>query len=133
MKQSFNKMDLGRMAGLVIFVLLFGLASHSLTNSAFADVNTSHEKRNVAPEQDHYKTNLKVSKDKSLETKVKEAKKKLEAAINQLKEKANSKHKGYSEKNIDVANTAKTKVDIKAAEDTHKTNVKISIDKTKKN
>lgn len=132
MKQSFNRMDLGRMAGLVIFVLLFGIASHSLTNSAFADVNTSHEKPNIAPDQDHYKTNLKVSKDKSIEAKVKEAKEKLEAAINQLKEKAHSKHKGYSEKSRNVANTAKTKVDIKTVEDTHKTNVKISIDKTKK-
>lgn len=131
MKQSYNKMNLGRLAGLVIFVLLFGLTSHSL-NSAFA-INSSHEKPNLSPDQFRYKTNLSVPKDKSSETKVKEAKEKLQAEINQLKEKAASKHKGYSEKSIDVSNTAKTKVVTKAAEYAHKTNVKVSTDKTKKN
>jgi len=132
MKQSSNKMNLGRLAGLVIFVLLFSLASNSLTNFAFAIENVSHEKPNILMGDDHYKTNLKVPKDKSIDAKVKEAKEKLQAAINQLKEKAKSKHKGYSEKSTDVTNTAKTKVDIKAPEDTHKTNVKVPIDKTQK-
>ena len=123
-------MNLGRLAGFVIFVLLFGLTSHSL-NSAFA-INSSHEKPNLSPDQFRYKTNLNVPKDKSSETKVKEAKEKLQAEINQLKEKATSKHKGYSEKSTDVTNTAKTKVTTKAAEYAHKTNVKISLDKIKK-
>jgi len=136
MKQSSNKMNLGRLAGLVIFVLLFSLASNSLTNFAFAQENVSHEKPSTTLGEDHYKTNLKLPKDKSIIAKVKEAKEKLQAAINQLKEKANSKLKGYSEKSLDVANTAKTKANIKdhiqAAENTHKTNVKMPIDKTQK-
>ncbi|HMK32172.1 MAG TPA: hypothetical protein VK431_00955 [Nitrosopumilaceae archaeon] len=123
MKQGSNKMDLGQLAGVVIFVLLFGLASHSL-NSAFA-INTSHEKPNLSPAEHHYKTNLSVQKDKSLEAKVKDAKEKLQAEINQLKEKSKSKLKGYSEKNTDVRSTEKTKVDIKVAEYTHKTNLKV--------
>ena len=135
MKQSSNKMNLGRLAGLVIFVLLFSLASNSLTNFAFAKENTSHEKPNISPGEDHYKTNLKLPKDKSVDAKVKEAKEKLQAAIDQYKEKA-SKLKGYSEKSTDVVNTAKTKdnikADIKVAENTHKTNVKVPIDKIKK-
>ena len=131
MEQSYNKINLGRLAGLVIFVLIFSLASNSLTNFAFAKENTSHEKPNIAGVE-HYKTNLKLPKDKSIDAKVKEAKEKLQTAINQLKEKAKSKHKGYSEKSTDVTNTAKTKVDIKASEDTHKTSVKAPIDKTEK-
>ena len=135
MKQSSNKMNLGRLAGLVIFVLLFSLASNSLTNFAFAKENTSHEKPNISLGEDHYKTNLKLPKDKSVDAKVKEAKEKLQAMINQYKEKA-SKLKGYSEKNTDVVNTDKTKdnikADIKVAENTHKTNVKVPIDKIKK-
>ena len=136
MKQSSNKMNLRRLAGLVIFVLLFSLASNSLTNFAFATENVSHEKPNITPGEDHYKTNLKLPKDKSVDAKVKEAKEKLQATINQYKEKANSKLKGYSEKSTDVVNTAKTKdnikADIKVAENTHKTNVKVPIDKIKK-
>src|SRR6267378_814446 len=135
MKQSSNKMNLRRLAGLVIFVLLFSLASNSLTNFAFATENVSHEKPNITPGEDHYKTNLKLPKDKSVDAKVKEAKEKLQATINQYKEKANSKLKGYSEKSTDVVNTAKTKAnikaDIKVAENTHKTNVKVPIDKIK--
>src|SRR6267143_5623140 len=131
MKQSSNKMNLRRLAGLVIFVLLFSLASNSLTNFAFAQENVSHEKPSTTLGEDHYKTNLNLPKDKSIIAKVKEAKEKLQAAINQLKEKANSKLKGYSEKSLDVANTAKTKAtikdDIQAAENTHKTNVKVPI------
>ena len=130
MRQSSNKMNLRQLAGLVIFVLLFGLTSHSL-NSAFA-INTSHEKPDLSPDQFRYKTNLDVLKDKSIEIKVKEAKEKLQVEINQLKEKANNKHKGYSEKSPDVTNTAKAKITTKAAEYTHKTNVKISTGKTKK-
>jgi hypothetical protein len=136
MKQNSNKMNLGQLAGLVIFVLLFSLASNSLTNFAFATENISHEKPNITSAGDYYKTNLNVPKDKSIETKVKEAKEKLEAAMNQLKANANSNHKGYSEKITDVTSTAKTKVDIKAyikaVEDSHKTNVNVPIDKTPK-
>jgi len=91
MKQSANIMNLGRLAGLMIFVLLFGLASQSL-NSAFA-INTSHEKPNLLQSEQYYKTNLSVLKDKSVEAKVKAALEKLRIAINQIKGNSNSKLK----------------------------------------
>ncbi len=125
-------MNLGRLAGLVIFVLVFSLASHSLTNSAFAEERMLNDKTKITIGADYYKTNYKVAKDPSIEAKVKEAKEKLQAEIKHLKEMANSKFRGYLEKSADLANTAKTKVDIKAAGDTHKTNVKLPADKTKK-
>jgi hypothetical protein len=90
-----RKMNLERLAGLVIFVLLFSITSHSLTNSAFA-INTSHEKPMTAGVY-FYKINVNVPKDPSVEEKAKEAKEKAEAEINHLKEIAKSKLKGYSE------------------------------------
>jgi hypothetical protein len=93
--KSSNKMNLGRLAGLVIFVLLFGIASHSLTNSAFA-INTSHEKTHTLGLGDSSKTNINVPKDKSVEEKVNDAKAKLEAKIKHLK--GMTKSKGYLEK-----------------------------------
>ena len=89
-----NNFNLVRLAGLVIFVLLFGIASHSLTNSAFA-INTSHEKSHTLGLGDSSKTNINVPKDKSIEEKVKEAKAKLEAEIKYLK--GMKKNKGYLE------------------------------------
>ncbi|HYL65887.1 MAG TPA: hypothetical protein VEU72_01895 [Nitrosopumilaceae archaeon] len=85
-----------RLAGLVIFVLLFSMASHSLTNPAFA-INTSHEK-SMTNGDNFYKINVKVAKDPSIEEKVMKAKEKAEAEINHLKGMAKSKLKGYSEK-----------------------------------
>ncbi len=94
MKQNSSKMNLGRLAGLVIFVLLFGIASHSL-NFAFANENTSHEKVKTSGFGEPYKTNITVTKDKSIEAKVKEAKEKLQAEIKHLKEiTTKSKFKG---------------------------------------
>ena len=87
-------MNLVRLAGPVIFVLLFGIASHSLTNSAFA-INTSHEKTHSLGLSDSSKTNVTVAKDKSIEEKVKQAKAKLEAEIKHLK--GMTKSKGYLE------------------------------------
>jgi Skp family chaperone for outer membrane proteins len=89
-------MNLRRLTGLVIFVLLFSIASHSLTSSAFA-INTSHEKVKTPGFSDPDQINVKVPKDKSVEAKVKEAKAKAEAEINHLKDIAKSKLKGYSE------------------------------------
>ncbi len=85
MTQSLSKMNLGRLAVPVIFVLLFGIASHSL-NFAFANENTSHEKVKTSGFGEPYKTNVTVTKDKSIEDKVKEAKEKLQAEIKHLKE-----------------------------------------------
>lgn len=91
-----RKMNL-RLAGLVIFVLLFSIASHSLTNSAFA-INTSHEKSMTNGDNFFYKINVNVAKDPSVEKKAMKDKEKAEAVINHLKEMAKSKLKGYSEK-----------------------------------
>jgi hypothetical protein len=93
--KSSNKMNLVRLAGLVIFVFLFGIASNSLTNTAFA-INTSHEKGHILGLADYSKTNINVPKDKSIEEKVKDAKAKLEAEIKHLK--GMIKSKGYLEK-----------------------------------
>jgi len=88
-------MNLGKLAGIVIFVLVFGILSHSLTNSAFA-INTSHEK-SMKKGMFYYSTNMKVLKDQYIEKKTKEAKEAAAAKINQLKKMAKSKSKGYSE------------------------------------
>jgi hypothetical protein len=96
-------MNLG-LAELVIFVLLFSLASHSLRYSAFAELAT-HDKTQAIGGTDWYKTNYNVPKDLSVEAKVKKALEKQEAAIKQLKEMATSKLKGYAEISIDVSNT----------------------------
>ena len=93
--KSSNKMNLVRQAGLVIFVLLFGIASHLLTSSAFA-INTSHEKGHTLGLGITSKTNIKTPKDKDMEEKVRDAKAKLEAEIKHLK--AITKSKGYIEK-----------------------------------
>jgi len=85
MLQRFNKLNQGRLAGLMIFVLLFGIASHSL-NFAFASENTSHEKAKTSGFSESYKTNTTVAKDKSIEVKTKEAKEKLQTEIKHLKE-----------------------------------------------
>lgn len=85
-------MNLKRLAGFVIFVLLLGITSNSLTNSAFG-INTSHEKSFT---NQGYKTNVNVPKDKYIEDKIKEAKKKVDAEIKHLKDMAKSKPKGYS-------------------------------------
>jgi hypothetical protein len=90
-------MNLGRLAELVIFVLLFSLASHSLRYSAFADELATHDKTQAIGGADWYKTNYNVPKDLSVEVKVKEAPEKQEAEIKQLKEMATSKLKGYAE------------------------------------
>ncbi|HEV2192332.1 MAG TPA: hypothetical protein VGR54_01795 [Nitrosopumilaceae archaeon] len=87
-------MNLGRLAGIVIFVLLFSIASHSLTNPAFA-INTSHEKP-MKQGDFFYKTNTSVPKDPSIVKKTNEAKAKAEAKIKQIKEMTKNKLKGYS-------------------------------------
>ena len=87
MKQNSSKMNRGLIGGLAIFVLLFGLASHSLVNSAFATANTSHEKINTPGFSDFYKTNVKLPKDKSLDDKIKKELEKIQAEIKRLKEK----------------------------------------------
>jgi hypothetical protein len=102
-------MNLGQLAGLVIFVLLFGVASHSLTNLAFADELATRDKSQAIGGTDWYKTNLNVPKDPSVKAKVKEALEKQEAAIKHLKEMATSKIKGYAEISVDVSNTTKNK------------------------
>jgi hypothetical protein len=132
MKQGFSKINQGRLAGLMIFVFLFSLASHSQINSAFANENTSHEKVQTSGFGNFYKTNAKLPKDDSMAAKIKEAKEKLQEEMKQQKETEKSKVKGYSEKNTDVANTAKTKVTVKSSEDKPETDVKAPIDKKQK-
>jgi len=60
--------------------LLFGLASNSL-HSVFADELALHDKTQAIGGTDYYKTNLNVSKDHSVQDKVKEAKEKLKQRL----------------------------------------------------
>jgi hypothetical protein len=102
-------MNLGQLAGLVIFVLIFSVASHSLRYSAFADELATRDKSQAIGGTNWYKTNLNVPKDPSVKAKVKEALEKQEAAIKHLKEMATSKLKGYAKMSMNVSNTTKSK------------------------
>src|SRR5438445_13827318 len=116
-----SKMNQKQLGGLVIFVLLFGIASHSQINFAFANENISHEKIKTSGFGNSYKTNAKVLKDDSVTAKVREAKEKLQAEIRQQKEMEKSKIKEYSKKNTDSANTTNTKITVKTSEDKPRT------------
>lgn len=103
-------MNLGQLAGFMIFVLLFSVASHSLTNLAFAEQHRYNDRTKITiGGADWYKTNLNVLKDQSVKIKAKTDLEKQQATIKHLKEMATSKLKGYAEISMDASNATKNK------------------------
>ena len=115
-------MNLKPLAGLVIFVLLFGIASHSLIISAFAqDAKEAKDKAKADAKaaKDKAKADAKAAKDKAkadakvamekAKSEAKTAKGKAKAEAKEAKQKAKAQSKGTEEK-VTSSNTAETTV-----------------------
>ncbi|MBI3841803.1 MAG: cupredoxin domain-containing protein [Thaumarchaeota archaeon] len=100
-------MNLKPLAGLTIFVLLFGIASHSLVNSAFAQYAKDTKDKALA--------DAKAAKDKALAD-AKAAKDKAAAAAKAAKDKALADAKAAKDKALADAKAAKDKAKAESKE-----------------